>query len=128
MKIEATILDMDKEISIAANGSVSYVLMSKIPYTSQFSEMKLVLEEKKSETESAPLAEFLGSADVIALPSIEKGKSYKLLNVGKSAELTITNLYTYKGDSNDLIYMELDMKNLEKRLTAATPLSAYLKI
>jgi hypothetical protein len=127
IKVEANILDMDKVISIPSKGSTSYVLMGKIPYTSQFSDLKLVLQEKKSDTESVTLAEFTGNADLMALPSITKGQSYKLLNVGKSAELTITNLYTYKGTTDDLYYMEMDMKSLEKRLTTATPLAAYLK-
>ncbi|MEX2460840.1 MAG: hypothetical protein WD469_06000 [Paenibacillaceae bacterium] len=127
IKVEANLLDMDKVISIPANGKVSYVLMSKIPYTSQFSNLKLVVEEKKSDTENVALAEFRGNADLMTLPTVDKGKTYKLLNTGKSAELTITNLYTYRGTTDDLYYMELDLKNLEKRLTTATPLSAYLK-
>jgi hypothetical protein len=118
---------MDKVITIPTQGSASYVLMSKIPYTSQFSDLKLVIQEKVSETETVTVAEFTGNADLMAIPAIAKGQSYKLLNVGKSADLTITNLYTYKGTADDLYYMEMDMKSLEKRLTTATPLSAYLK-
>ncbi|QGQ99440.1 hypothetical protein EHS13_33560 [Paenibacillus psychroresistens] len=127
IKIDASILDMDKAISIPSSGKASYVVMSKIPYTSQFSDLKLVLQEKKSETDSLTIAEFKSNADMVDLPTIAKGESYKLLNTGKSAELTVTNLYTYKGTTNDLYYLELDMKSLEKRITTSTPLSAYLK-
>jgi hypothetical protein len=127
IKVDANLLQLDNMISIPTKGSSSYVLMSKIPYTSQFSNLKLVLQEKTSDTDSATIIEFSGNTDLMALPTIAKGESYKLQNVGKSSELKITNLYTYKGSTNDLYYLELDMKSLEKRFTSASKLAAYLK-
>jgi hypothetical protein len=127
IKVDANLLELDNIISIPTKGSSSYVLMSKIPYTSQFSNLKLVLQAKTTDKDSETIVEFSGNADLVALPAIAKGESYKLQNVGKSSELTITNLYTYKGATNDLYYLELDMKSLEKRFTAASKLAAYLK-
>jgi hypothetical protein len=127
IKIDANLLQLDSIVSLPTKSSSNYVLMSKIPYTSQFSTLKLVLQEKTSDTVSETIAEFNGNADLMALPTIAKGESYQLQNVGKSSELKITNLYTYKGTTNDLYYLELDMKSLEKRFTAASKLATYLK-
>jgi hypothetical protein len=127
IKVDANLLELDNIISIPSKGTSNYVVMSKIPYTSQFTNLKLVLQEKTSDKDSESIVDFNGNADLMALPAIAKGESYKLQNVGKSSELKITNLYTYKGASNDLYYLELDMKSLEKRFTSASKLAAYLK-
>jgi hypothetical protein len=127
IKVDANLLELDNLISLPTKGSSNYVLMSKIPYTSQFSNLKLVLQEKTSDKDSETIVEFSGNADLMALPTIAKGENYKLLNVGKSSELRVTNLYTYQGTTKDLYYLELNMKSLEKRFTSGSKLAAYLK-
>jgi hypothetical protein len=127
VKLAAKLLEMDNVLSIPSEGSAGYVLLSKIPYTAQFTELKLILEEKVSETETVTIAEFIHNADLIAVPTIAKGEGYKLMNSGKNSELKVGNLYTYKGAANDLVYIEVDMKNLEKRFAPASKLTAYLK-
>ncbi|MDB5052723.1 MAG: hypothetical protein JWM44_773 [Bacilli bacterium] len=127
IKVEASLIKMDNIISLPASSSASYILMSKVPYTSQFKDLRLILEEKAADKNITTIAEFNDNADLLTLPIVAKGESYKLQNIGKSSEVKITNVLTYSGTTNDLYYLEIEMKNMEKRYTTASKLAGYLK-
>jgi hypothetical protein len=127
VKVEAKLIRTDKIIGLSPGGSANFQFVGKIPYTYQFSEVKLVLQEKESDTKTNDLLEFVNSSEMMNIPYNNVGETFTVEHVGRSASYKVRNVQTYRGDTADTIMVQLEAANLEKRHTNVTKLVAQFK-
>ncbi|WP_409341201.1 hypothetical protein [Paenibacillus sp. MBLB4367] len=127
VKVEAVLSKQDNVISVPGQSGVNYILYAKVPYTSVFSDLKLVLQDKVDEKTTSKVAEFKHNSDLLRIPQVAKDQVRKLTDTGKSAELKISQVQTYASTNSDLFYAELEVKNTEKRAASAGKLAGYWK-
>lgn len=127
VKVEATLSKIDNVISVPGRSGVKYILYAKIPYSSMFSDLKLIVQDKVDDKTTNTVAEFKHNSDLLRIPQVAKDQVHKLTDTGKSAELKINQVLTYSNSNTDLFYAELEVKNTEKRAAAAGKLAGYWK-
>lgn len=120
------VIRLDNVLSIPAKSTIKTILYVMVPYTYEYSNVKIELQEK-SGTATLTLATFRSASGALKLPVVKTGEAHIIADVGKRAEVTIKNAYKYQGESTDLYYAELVMENKEKRPTKLTRLEGYLK-
>ncbi|MBP1967166.1 hypothetical protein GQF04_13260 [Paenibacillus aceris] len=127
VKVEVKLVQTDKAISINAGSSIDFQAVGKIPYTTQFDHIKLVLQEKESDTQTIDLVELTGQSDLQAIPFIGSDSSYKREDIGCNSKYTVSSINTYTGPAGDLLSAELEVDNLEKRFNAIAPMVAHFR-
>ncbi|WP_281888013.1 hypothetical protein [Paenibacillus sp. YYML68] len=141
IKVETKLVRTDKVIGVGSGGSVHYQFVGKIPYTYEFSKVKLVLQEKPEGsgdggstgggTDSSTaenLLEFVHSSELMSAPSYNVGEPYQVTSVGRKTDYHVRSLMTYTGDLNDTLAVRLEAVNQEKRFNAVSKLVAYFKM
>ncbi|UQZ87123.1 hypothetical protein SK3146_06416 [Paenibacillus konkukensis] len=127
VKVEAKLIQTDKVIGLPSGGSANYQFIGKMPYTYQFSTVKLVLQEKKGENEAEDLLEFLHRSELLNMTFLNVGETYKNMNIGRNTSYAVRDVKTYSGDTADIFTVQLEATNLEKRYTDVTKLVAQFK-
>ncbi|NOU95342.1 hypothetical protein GC093_19245 [Paenibacillus sp. LMG 31456] len=127
VKVEAKLIKTDKTIGLAKGASANFQFIGKMPYTYEFTTVKLVLEEKTSETEKEELLEFAHSSELLNIPYHNVGETYKMTGVGRNASYSVRSIKTYSGDTADIFTVQLEATNLEKRFTDISKLVAQFK-
>jgi len=120
------VITPDNTQSIKAMSEVTVYIVSKVPYTMQYNNISVALQEKQGEDRS-DITE-LGNGKAATTSDITKikiGDSYNITEPGRNTTLKITNVKVYKGLSSNLVYAEIEEKNLEKRNTYFPSLVAY---
>lgn len=127
VKVEAKLIKTDKMIGLPKGSEANFQFIGKMPYTYEFSSIKLVLEEKTSETEKEELLKFAQSSELLNMPYINVGDMYKKAIVGRSASYKVLGVNTYTGDTADVFTVQMEATNLEKRSTDVSKLVAQFK-
>ncbi|NHN28571.1 hypothetical protein [Paenibacillus agricola] len=127
VKVEAKLIKTDKMIGLPKGAEANFQFIGKMPYTYQFSTIKLILEEKIGETEKEKLLEFAHRSELLNMPYLNVGEIYKKTSVGRSASYKVLNVNTYSGDTADIFTVQMEAVNLEKRLTDVSKLVAQFK-
>ncbi|UQZ82981.1 hypothetical protein SK3146_02141 [Paenibacillus konkukensis] len=127
VKIEATLIQPDQLIGLAPGTSTRFQLVGKLPYTYAFSKVKLVLEEKESDTGTGELLSFTSGAELLNVPYYNEGETYTAEHAGRSAGYKVCDVRTYRGDSSDTFMIMLEASNLEKRYSDVTRLAANVQ-
>lgn len=137
VKVEAKLVRTDNVIGLAPNAEAQFQFIGKIPYTSQFGKVKLVLQEKADsgssdgktdqQTAANDLLEFVHRAELMNIPYNNFGETYKVTSIGRSANYKVRSVRTYGGKMNDTFTALLEVNNLEKRPSDITKLVAYFK-
>ncbi|MEK3793735.1 hypothetical protein MKX42_18540 [Paenibacillus sp. FSL R7-0204] len=123
-----TELYMDnKDSSVLAPGkSAELYVLGKIAYTSEFQDMRIVLNGTQN-SETAAFLDFSINNSINSIPAIEKGKSYTISGKGKTASVQENRTTIYPGESHNLVYTELYLSSEEKRQSKMARLQAYYK-
>ncbi|MEW9698053.1 hypothetical protein [Paenibacillus sp. SI8] len=141
VKIDAKLVQTSKVIGLGAGSSVNLQLAGKVPYTYEFSQIKLVLQEKDEETTStststgtesssataADVLEFSTQAELQAIPYIGMGQAYTSNDVGRKAKFVVRNVSTYEDKTNIMYSAMVEATNLEKRFTNVSKLVANFR-
>ncbi|MCZ8518829.1 MULTISPECIES: hypothetical protein [Paenibacillus] len=142
VKVEAKLVRTDKVIGLAPSGGASFQFVGKIPYTYEFGKVKLVLQEKKgtgtgttgtdgskpeSGGETSDLLEFTHRSELMSIPYINKGETYKNTAIGRSMNYKIRSVTTYPGETADTLTTLLEVTNTEKRFADIAKLVAQFK-
>ncbi|TDF94768.1 hypothetical protein [Paenibacillus piri] len=127
VEIEAKLIQTDQLIGLAPGASANFQIVGKMPYTYHFSKVKLVLQEKESETKTNELLTFTNSAEMLNVPYNNIGETYTVEHVGRSSSYKVRGVRTYQGDTADTLMVMLEATNLEKRHTDITRLAANFK-
>lgn len=123
-----TELYMDnKEASVLAPGkSAELYVLGKIPYTSEFRDMRVALSGTQN-SETVPFLDVSVSNSINSIPTIEQGKSYTISGKGRTASVQENRTTVYQGESQNLVYTELLLSSEEKRQSKMARLQAYYK-
>jgi hypothetical protein len=124
---QVKMLQQDNIISLPARGTASYIAYIKVPYTHQFDEFSLVMEEQQQDQLVQTVAVFKGSSAFFSIPKVAMGRSYQIGNTGKRAQLNVIDTKVYESKYTDLYYSEIEVTNTEKRLTDLLKLVAYYR-
>lgn len=117
IKIEAKLIQTDKTIRLPKGSSANFQFIGKMPYTYNFSNVKLVLEEKTGENEKEVLLEFAQISEMLNVPYLNVGETHKMTSIGRNASYSVRSIKTYSGDTADIFTVQLEATNLEKRFT-----------
>ncbi|MBD0379226.1 hypothetical protein [Paenibacillus sedimenti] len=139
VKIDAKLIQTAKVIGLGAGANVNLQLAGKVPYTYEFSNIKLVLQEKEGGTPATgtgtdtgsgsitDVLEFSTQAEVQAIPYISMGQSYTSTDVGRKTKYVIRNVSTYEDKTNIMYSAMVEATNLEKRFTNMSKLVANFR-
>lgn len=128
VQVPATALVKDSVISInPGNGQVNVQLYGKIPYTNDYSTIKLVLQEKDGESAVEDLLDFRSNSSVASITHVPAPGSFRLEGVGRRADLSVRDVRTYDAGDSSLFSVQLQVENLEKRHASIGKLVGYLK-
>ncbi|NOU85078.1 hypothetical protein GC102_04695 [Paenibacillus sp. LMG 31460] len=129
VKIDAKLIQTSKVIGLGAGTSVNLQIAGKVPYTYEFSQIKLVLQENEGETPptgtgtgtgnaaATDVLEFSTQAELQAIPFIGMGQSYTSNDIGRKAKYVVRNVSTYEDKTNIMYSAMVEATNLEKRFT-----------
>lgn len=119
LKIDSAKLTTDSKLIstqsvglLGGNTSTDVYVVSKVPGYLDFSQLQISLLEKIGEGTSEWI-QFINAGSLPELPTIAKGETYTIKTQGRSQELKAVRSYVYSGTSSDLIYAELEAKNIE---------------
>jgi hypothetical protein len=137
VKIDAKLIQTAKVIGLGAGTSVNLQIAGKVPYTYEFSQVKLVLQENDAEASAAgtdkgsasatDVLEFSTQAELQAIPFIGLGQSYTASDVGRKAKYMVRNVSTYEDKTNIMYSAMVEVTNLEKRFTNVSKLVANFR-
>ncbi|WP_018754735.1 hypothetical protein [Paenibacillus terrigena] len=89
-------------------------LSTKVPYDLSFNQLQILLSEKLGEN-SNDLIQLSNTGSISKIPTIENGKIYTVDTAGKKSEIIERRTVIYPGTGSNIIYTELEMKNIEDR-------------
>ncbi len=124
VKAEASFVVLDKMISIQPGGQEHARLVGKIPYTSAFDKLSVRLG---SADQSIDVVEFGPVAEPDQIPALAETESHQYAGVGNQIELKVREASTFTGASSDIYMAQMDLTNLEKRITEAPVLSGHFE-
>ncbi|MDF2670545.1 MAG: hypothetical protein K0R67_2851 [Paenibacillus sp.] len=127
IKVPAKMVQTDSVISIHNEAKVGFQIYGTVPYTYDYSELQLIVQEKVSDTETNDLVKFKNNKTAMSMPFIGTGEGYKITGVGRNSSLSIRNSRTYNGLDSSLFAVQLSVENLEKRFTNISKLVGYFK-
>lgn len=137
VKVDVKVIKTDNVIGIQPGKEVHILLQGKIPYTYEFSNVTIFLQEKESSSGSAgssgtsgnvaDLVQFKINSNLDSVPLVNSGEHFKLGGIGRSGDYTIHALHNFGGKSSDIITAQIEVENLEKRANELSKLVAHFK-
>lgn len=127
VKVEAEVIRMAKTIGIGAGDHVDVQMVGKIPYTYEFSDLKLVLQQKESDAKLQDLLTFSDLKEQQTMPYIRNFETHMISDPGRRTRYTIYQTAGYTGSSSDLFTAQIRVENLEKRFSNLPKLVAYFR-
>lgn len=122
-----TDLLIDKEAATLAPGkSAEIVVMSKVPYTEEFENVRINLFSTVN-TEKVPFLDLSMSNSLNAIDNIDRGGTYKISGKGKNANVQESRTTVYEGINSKIVYTELLISSQEKRQSKMARLQAYYR-
>ncbi|MEW9701875.1 hypothetical protein [Paenibacillus sp. SI8] len=127
VKIQANVVQTENAVGIASDSSLNLQVVGNIPYTSKFKRIKLVLQEKESDTITTDLVEFAGQAEMQAIPFHNLDEPFILSDEGRKTNIKIRSLKRYTNPTSSLVIAQVEATNLEKRYTEPSRLVAHFR-
>ncbi len=115
---------VDNDVSILAPGeSAQLTVLAHIPYTLDYSQTKIILQETSGQFLS------LSTTDgaVTSLSPLAAGSSFKITAAGKKASIQERLTTVYTGSSSKTVYSEVEMNSEESRQTNLARLYASFR-
>ncbi|MDR6551962.1 hypothetical protein [Paenibacillus qinlingensis] len=117
VNIEASLIRTDRVISLQPGKEINLQLAGKIPYTSDFKDLNLVLQEKAADNQVSDLLTFHHNKELMGMKVIPANGTRTLTDIGQSAAYSVRSTQTFAGEGADLFTVQLSVANLEKRFT-----------
>jgi hypothetical protein len=132
VKVESQNVRMDKMIALKPGQSMNVQIMGKVPYTYDFNQLKVVLQEVNKEGDkvsSSDVAELAVNTEKSETPTVAVGDSYTTESdlIDKVA-YTINEVQRYSSETESIYVTQVEVKNLEKRQLALSSLVGYFKM
>jgi|HigsolmetaAR203D_1030402.scaffolds.fasta_scaffold07414_2 hypothetical protein len=117
----------DQIIAIKGLSSAQYILYGMIPYTYDYSSLKIKLKEKTGQDSSVEIVEYVTDSRIEPLNSIPLSGKHKIQGTGRNSEVSVRSVRLYQNSEETLYTVLLNAKNLEKRYNKLAGLVGYLK-
>ncbi|KRE82527.1 hypothetical protein ASG89_14835 [Paenibacillus sp. Soil766] len=117
MTVEASLIQTDRVISLQPGKEINLQLAGKIPYTSDFKDLNLVLQEKAADGQVSDLLTFHHNKELMGMKVVPAAETRTLTDIGQSTAYSVRSTQTFAGESADLFTVQLSVENLEKRFT-----------
>ena len=128
IEIQASMHQPNKVIAISPNAEIDVYLHAAIPYTFEFEEMKLVLQEKDPVTnEVGSLLEVTGNNPVEPLPLLASDEAYNVTGIGARSTYAVREVRSYENNTSKRYTVQLDAKNLERRAINVQQMAGFIK-
>ncbi|MDQ1914175.1 hypothetical protein RAC89_27645 [Paenibacillus sp. GD4] len=127
IRIDAARLENDHVASLQPGKEITIQMAANIPYTYDFQEIKLILQEKETTEKSKDLVTFYHNKELMNITVIPAGESRKLTDWGQSAVYTVRGVHIFEGDVSELYAVQLEVENREKRLALLRKQVAQLR-
>jgi len=127
VKVEAKAVKTDRAVGVPPGQPVHFQIVGKIPYTYPFAATKLVLQNKLSENEVEDMAQFMLPPSEIKLPVVAFGQEQSITGTGRNTLYAPREINTYTDGKSDMLEVQLEVSNMEKRSNAVPKLTAFLK-
>ncbi|RAV03119.1 hypothetical protein [Paenibacillus sp. YN15] len=132
IKVESQNVRMDKAIALKPGQSTNIQVTGKVPYTYEFEQMKLVLQELNKEGDknsASDLTEMIVRADQYDSPTIAVGDAFITdSNLMDKVSYTVNNVKRYSSEAESIYVAQVEVKNLEKRQLELSSLVGYFKM
>lgn len=112
--------------SLAPGKSAEIIVMTKIPYTAKFDNVRISLFSMVN-SEKQPFLDLSLSHSLNALDTIERGGIYTISGKGKNASVQESKTTVFEGTNSKIVYTELLLSSLEQRQSKMARLQAYYK-
>lgn len=120
------IVVQDTQTTLAPNETVELYILANIPYSYNFNQLRIELQETAGEDITKFLSlNFNAFNNVMSL--VPAGDSYPIHTPGKKSEVRERLTTIYHDAKSNLMYTELEMTNQEKRQSKQSQLVAYYK-
>jgi len=145
VRMDAKLVQTSKVIGLSAGSAMNLQLAGKVPYTYDFSQIKLVLQEKEGDSSAtgtagdagtgtgtatgttADVLEFSTQNELQAIPYISMGQTYTSEEIGRKAKYVVRNVSTYEDKTNTMFSALVEVTNQEKRFTNVSKLVANFR-
>jgi hypothetical protein len=127
IEIPVKTIRLDNVIGIPRDGRVNFQLYGMIPYTYQYTTLKLVLQEKVDDKTTDDLMTFQHDTDTLTPQFVSVDDSYQISNVGRSVSIAVLDVRSYEDTDSNLMTVLLNVQNMEKRDASVPNLVAYFK-
>ncbi|HFL3236812.1 TPA: hypothetical protein ACG3KH_004270, partial [Clostridioides difficile] len=104
--------------------SVDIHLLTTLPTNLDVTQLQVALSEVTGEN-SSELIRLTHIGQLPAIPTIDVGNIYAINASGKKAEMKVKRTLIYPGTSSDIVYTELEVKNVEDRQVDLAKLTGY---
>lgn len=112
---------------LAPGQSLDMHVLSKIPYTEEFSDISIALYAAAENSETIPFLDLSFKNSMNNIAALSHGESYTISGKGKNASVAENRTIVYEGANSNLVYTELLMSSEEKRQSKMARLQAYFK-
>ncbi|MFC9711136.1 DUF4352 domain-containing protein [Paenibacillus sp. NPDC056933] len=109
---------------LGPGNSVDIHLLTSLPSDLGVAQLQVALSEVVGEN-SSELIRLTHIGELPALPQVELGTNYVLNKPGKRSEIKVKRTLVYPGTSSDIVYTELQVKNVENRQIDLAQLTGY---
>lgn len=132
IKVESQNVRMDKAIALKPGESTNIQITGKVPYTYEFDQMKLVLQENTKDGDkvsSSDLTEVIVRADQYDSPTVAVGDAFTTdSTLMDKVSYAVNNVKRYSSDAENIYVAQVEVKNLEKRQLELSSLVGYFKL
>ncbi|WP_044481031.1 hypothetical protein [Paenibacillus antibioticophila] len=105
----------------------SVYVVANVPESVKFSQLQVQLLQKTGTDKTSNWIMFSNYGKTTDFKVVADGSYNNLDTAGKKADLMTRKTYLYKGSTNDIIYTELIMRNLEDKQNRLSQLSGYFQ-
>lgn len=127
VEVVGKVVRADKVIGIQPNSSISLQLYSPIPYTYEFSQVKVILEEKEEDDQIVELLEIVHDNQLSPIKNVALNQKYNLDVIGNRSNIHVREIKTFEGSTANIFSVSMLAENLEKRFTDVASLNAYFE-
>lgn len=114
------------QTTLAPNETVEIYVLAKVPYSYNFNQLRMELQEVSEEKVTKFLSLSTNALNNV-MNQVAAGESYRITTPGKKAEIRERMSTVYQGSSSNLMYTELEMISKETRYSRQAQLVAYYK-
>lgn len=140
VKVDVKLIRTDNVIGLQPEKEVRLQLLGQIPYTYDFNEITVYLQEKEGTGTSQGTGTGSGGTGTVTdlvqfkinefsdgVPLVNVGENIDIGGIGRSSNYSIHAVHKYPGKSSNVLTAQLEVVNLEKRANDLNKLVAHFK-